>query len=74
MIAAVLNLAVHDCMNNAVLPELHPKSPLSTYRNMHIYGRMEIREEHMKALYALVNRRGGLRAIDGATFAAVIPP
>jgi Fungal specific transcription factor domain len=74
VIAAVLNLAVHDCMNNAVLEELHPRSPLSTHRNIDIYGRMEIREEHMKALYALVNRRGGLQAIDRATFATVIPP
>jgi hypothetical protein len=62
-ISAVLTLAVHE----QVLPqspEIHPKTPMATLTNLHIYGRLGFGFHHMNALYALVARAGGLECVD----------
>ncbi|KAH7152580.1 hypothetical protein EDB81DRAFT_686229 [Dactylonectria macrodidyma] len=72
-LVAVFVLAVHDGFELSPQPEPHPLSPLATYRDMHIYGRMTFGEEHVKALYTLIERRGGFSHIDQHTFGCVMP-
>lgn len=74
MLLSIFVLAIHERIDLSYLPEPHPRSPMATYRDMHIYGRMKFKKEHMDALYALIDRKGGLPNMDEPTFGYVIPP
>ncbi|KXJ86543.1 hypothetical protein Micbo1qcDRAFT_168343 [Microdochium bolleyi] len=74
MVLAILVLAVHDSIDLTPVPEPHPLAPLATYRDMHIYGQMAMRDEHMTALYKLVEQKGGLPQMNQTVFGYVLPP
>jgi hypothetical protein len=62
-ISAVLTLAVHEKVLEPKV-EIHPRSPLATLTNLHIYGSLGYGGQHMNALYLLVERMGGLDHVD----------
>lgn len=74
MVLAILVLAVHDSIDLTPVPEPHPLAPLAMYRDMHIYGQMRMRDEHMTALYSLVEQKGGLPRMNQTVFGYVLPP
>lgn len=39
-----------------------------------IYGQMAMRDEHMTALYSLVEQKGGLPQMNQTVFGYVLPP
>ncbi|KAH6962672.1 hypothetical protein BKA56DRAFT_636921 [Ilyonectria sp. MPI-CAGE-AT-0026] len=71
-LVAIFVLAVHGGFDLSPQPEPHPLSPLATYRDMHIYGKMTFAEEHVRALYTFIEQRGGLGHIDQPTFGCVM--
>lgn len=71
-LVAIFVLAVHGGFDLSPQLEPHPLSPLATYRDMHIYGRMTFAEEHVRALYTFIEQRGGLGHIDQPTFGCVM--
>ena len=65
LITAVSTLAIYEKFNPEVLPQVHPRSPLATWNNnLHLFGRIEIEESHMKAFYLLVKQKGGLANVE----------
>ncbi|KAH7025046.1 uncharacterized protein B0I36DRAFT_366943 [Microdochium trichocladiopsis] len=74
MVLAILVLAVHDSIDLTPVPEPHPPAPLAMYRDMHIYGQMRMRDEHMTAMYKLVEAKGGLPRMNQTVFGYVLPP
>lgn len=64
LIMAVTILAIHGKRDETVYPELHPRSPLATAQQLHVYGNMVNDEEHVQAIILLIMQKGGLEAID----------
>jgi hypothetical protein len=63
MLYAVLTLAVHGIADENVPDRPYPLSPLATAQQFHIYGCMSIREVHLKGLYALAEKKGGISTV-----------
>ncbi|KAM5348608.1 hypothetical protein ACJ41O_008432 [Fusarium nematophilum] len=72
VLLAIFILAVHGSFDLSDRPHPHPLSPLATYRDMHIYGRMNFGQEHVNALYHLVEKNGGIQSIDQNLFGCVL--
>ncbi|KAH6974836.1 hypothetical protein EDB80DRAFT_658828 [Ilyonectria destructans] len=70
---AIFILAIHGSFDRSDRPEPHPLSPLATHRDMNVYGRMAFGEEHINALYYLIEQKGGLSCLDQHTFGYVLP-
>ncbi len=73
LLMAIFALAVHDNVDLDSPPESHPMSQVAKARDMHIYGRVVFGEEHMNALYNLLDQQGGLKAVDQRAFGNVVP-
>ncbi|KAH7124803.1 hypothetical protein EDB81DRAFT_811884 [Dactylonectria macrodidyma] len=73
ILLAIFILAIHGSFDLSDQPEPHPLSPLATYRDYHIYGRMTFGNEHINALYYLIQRKGGLSNLDQHAFGHVLP-
>lgn len=73
LLMAVFCLAVHDNIDVRGKEEPHPFSELAKLRDMHIYGRVVFGEQHMEAMYQLIEQKGGLDTIDKHAFGPVIP-
>lgn len=73
LLLAVFCLAVHDNIDVEEEKEPHSFSALAKLRDMHIYGRVVFGDEHMQAMYQLIEQKGGLSAIDENAFGPVIP-
>ncbi|KAH7124972.1 hypothetical protein B0J13DRAFT_455230 [Dactylonectria estremocensis] len=73
ILLAIFVLAIHESFDLSDRPEPHPLSPLATYRDYHIYGRMIFGNEHINALYYLIQRKGGISNIDQHAFGYVLP-
>jgi hypothetical protein len=63
LIMAVTTLAVHGRPDERSPPICHPQSPLAEQQYLHVYGRIEMCLEHVPALKALIESKGGLEAI-----------
>lgn len=73
LLMAVFCLAVHDNVDIREKEEPHPISALAKLRDMQIYGRVVFGNDHMKALYQLIEQKGGLGSIDENAFGPVMP-
>ena len=73
LLMAIFALAVHDNVDLCSPNEKHPMSQLAKLRDMQVYGRVVFGDEHMSAMYRLIEQKGGLAAIDGEAFGNVIP-
>lgn len=73
LLMAIFALAVHDNIDLSSPDHDHGLSQLAKIRDMHIYGRVVFGEEHMSAMYQLVEQRGGLDKVDESAFGKVIP-
>ncbi|KAI8650468.1 hypothetical protein NCS57_01380600 [Fusarium keratoplasticum] len=73
LLLAIFILAIHGNFDLTDRPEPHPLSPMATYRDMNIYGRMTFGEEHINALYYLVEQNGGISCVDPHAFGYVLP-
>ncbi|KAM5372999.1 hypothetical protein ACJZ2D_007210 [Fusarium nematophilum] len=73
VLVAIFVLAIHGGHDLSQRRDLDVLSPLAPYRDMSIYGRMRFGEEHMNALYYLIEKRGGLDKVDEQTFGSVLP-
>ncbi|RSL58258.1 hypothetical protein CEP54_007897 [Fusarium duplospermum] len=73
LLLAIFILAIHGNFDLTERPEPHPSSPMASYRDMNIYGRMTFGEEHIKALYYLVEKNGGISCVDQHAFGYVLP-
>ncbi|RSL81581.1 hypothetical protein CEP51_005716 [Fusarium floridanum] len=73
LLLAIFILAIHGNFDLTDRPEPHPSSPMATCRDMNIYGRMTFGEEHINALYYLVEQNGGISCVDQHAFGYVLP-
>lgn len=73
LLMAVFCLSVHDNIDVKGEIEPHPFSALAKLRDMHIYGRVVFGDDHMSAMYQLIEQKGGLDCIDEHAFGAVLP-
>ncbi|KAJ4217980.1 hypothetical protein NW759_008574 [Fusarium solani] len=73
LLLAIFILAIHGSFDLTDRPEPHPLSPMATYRDMNIYGRMTFGEEHINALYYIVEQNGGIPCVDQHAFGYVLP-
>jgi len=64
LLMAVLNLVVQGgTVDDRILPECHPVSPLATAQNLHAYRRMTLVPEHTRAMHFLIKKKGCLNKI-----------
>ena len=65
LLVSVLRLGISaDVDRGPALPECHRRSPLATAQCIHLYGKLSITPSYAKALHSLVERRGGVHAIE----------
>ncbi|KAJ3454826.1 hypothetical protein MRS44_013426 [Fusarium solani] len=73
LLLAIFILAIHGNFDLTDKSSPHPLSPMATYCDMHIYGRMTLGQEHIKALYYPVEQNGGISCVDQNAFGYVLP-
>ena len=65
LLVSVLRLGISaDIDQGPALPECHRRSPLATAQCNHLYGKMSIIPSYAKALHSLIERRGGIHAVQ----------
>ena len=67
LIIAIAALSMHgelQAISSNVRKTMLPQSPLAKTQNIHVYGSAKIEPEHMRAVYELVNTKGGLGEIS----------
>lgn len=66
LLISILILAAHGQRQGGglALEPVHPTSPLAQAQNLMFYGSLEFVPNHLKALYYLVEQKGGLEKIQ----------
>ena len=67
LIIAIAALSMHGEQRAGARPSRStglPPSPLAKTQNIHVYGSAKIEADHMRAVYELVNTKGGLGEIS----------
>jgi len=65
ILLAIITLAAHGepTRDRYVAPLGYPESPLAKTQNLHIYGMLKLVPEHIHAMFAILERIGGVDAV-----------
>lgn len=73
LLMPMVALAINDDIDLSSEDGVVPMTPISLLRDLQIYSRMEMGEEHLRVFFRLVGETGGLHAVDKGAFGAIAP-